>query len=181
MPQRVDKLIVLNSPHPIPFARDLVASAEQQKASAYMNWLRRPGSENALAKRDYAVLDSFFTLMRRDDAPWYTAERAQRYREVWARGLTGGVNYYRASPLFPPTPDEPGPAALQLDATRFRVRVPTFVIWGGADVALLSRLLEGLDELVDDLTIQRLPHATHWLAHEEPQEVARLIMHFVAR
>jgi pimeloyl-ACP methyl ester carboxylesterase len=42
-------------------------------------------------------------------------------------------------------------------------------------------LLEGLDELIDDLTIQRLPRATHWLAHEEPDAVAALIRRFLKR
>ncbi len=180
-PKRIERLIVLNSPHPIPFARDLVARPEQQRASAYMNWLRAPGSEIGLAKHNYAALDGFFSQMRRDDAPWYTPERAQRYREVWARGLLGGVNYYRASPLFPPTSESPGPAALKLNPEQFRVRVRTLVIWGEADKALPTNLLDGLDALVDDLTVQRLPRATHWLNHEEPAELARLIQQFVLR
>ena len=179
-PRRIERLIVLNSPHPIPFARDLVASAAQQQASAYMNWLRAPGSEEALAKRDFAALDSFFLGMPRADAPWYTAERAARYREVWRRGLTGGVNYYRASPLYPPTAAEPGPAALQLRPADFRVRVPTLVIWGEGDFALPLRLLDGLDELVDDLAVRRMPRATHWLAHEEPDAIARSIRDFIS-
>jgi pimeloyl-ACP methyl ester carboxylesterase len=181
MPQRIERLIVLNSPHPIPFARDLIARPEQQSASAYMNWLRAPGSEAALEKGDYAALEGFFLAMRRPDAPWYTAERGKRYREVWARGLRGGVNYYRASPLYPPAPGSPGPAALNLDPADFKVRVPTAVLWGEADTALPVTLLEGLPELVDDLTVFRLPRATHWLAHEEPDEIARLIRGFIAR
>jgi pimeloyl-ACP methyl ester carboxylesterase len=178
-PERIERLVVLNSPHPIPFARDLVASPAQQEASAYMNWLRRPGSESDLAQDDYRRLDDFFLQMRRADAPWYTPARAARYHAAWARGLTGGVNYYRASPLFPPTAEEPGPAALHLKPEDFRVRVPTQVLWGEADIALPVTLLDGLDELVDHLTVCRLPRATHWLAHEEPAEVARLIRAFI--
>ena len=180
-PERVSKLVILNSPHPIPFARDLVSNPAQQRASAYMNWLRRPGSEEALAKDGYGRLDDFFLQMHRPDAPWYTDERAARYHEVWNRGLAGGINYYRASPLYPPTANDPGPAALRLKPDDFRVRVPTLVIWGEADIALPASLLQGLDELVDDLTVCRLPKATHWLAHEEPAEVARLIGAFIAR
>lgn len=180
-PARIARLIVLNSPHPIPFARDLVARPEQQHASAYMNWLRAPGSEAALAKDNFKALEGFFLGMQRLDAPWYTAQRARRYREVWARGLSGGVNYYRASPLHPPTPDAPGPAALRLDPADFRVRVPALVIWGDADIALPVTLLDGLSELVDDLTVFRLPLATHWLAHEEPEQVARLVRDFCGR
>ncbi len=59
--------------------------------------------------------------------------------------------------------------------------MPTLVIWGEADTALPVALLQGLDELVDDLTVCRLPDATHWLAHEEPGEVVRLIRAFIAR
>ena len=180
-PERVEKLIVLNSPHPIPFARELVTSPEQQQASAYMNMLRAPGSEGVLAEDGFARLDDFFVAMARADAPWYTEERRARYHDVWSRGLTGGVNYYRASPLYPPTPTDPGPAKLDLKPEDFRVRVPTLVIWGEADIALPVTLLDGLSELVDDLTVCRLPRATHWLAHEEPAEVARLIRDFIRR
>jgi epoxide hydrolase 4 len=180
-PSSVERLIVLNSPHPIPFARELVRNPAQQEASAYMNWLRKPGSESALARNDYALVEGLLLSMPRADAPWYTPERARRYREVWSRGLKGGVNYYRASPLYPPTADDPGPAALTLRAEDFRVHVPTQVVWGEADVALPVDLLEGLDELIADLTIQRLPRATHWLAHEEPEPVAALIRRFLER
>jgi epoxide hydrolase 4 len=177
-PQRIERLVSLNSPHPIPFLRDLVSDPVQQAASAYMNWLRAPGAEQGLAKHDYQVLEGFFLGMQRPGHAWYTPARAARYREVWGRGLTGGINYYRASPLHPPTASEPGPATLRLDPAQFRVRVPTLVLWGGADTALPPRLLEGLSELVDDLTIERLPDATHWLAHEEPERIAAAIHAF---
>jgi len=180
-PERIDRLIMLNSPHPIPFQRALVADPVQQQASAYMNWLRAPGAEAVLAREGYARLDDFFLGMRRPDAPWYTEERRLRYHAVWDRGLTGGLNYYRASPLYPPTADDPGPAALALDPAAFRVKVPTLVLWGEADTALPVTLLDGLDELVDDLTVSRLPRATHWLAHEEPDTVAEAIRAFIAR
>ena len=69
----------------------------------------------------------------------------------------------------------------ELKPADFRVKVPTLVIWGEADIALPVTLLDGLDELVDDLTVYRLPRATHWVAHEEPDEVARLIREFIVR
>jgi pimeloyl-ACP methyl ester carboxylesterase len=180
-PLSIAQLIVLNSPHPIPFARELVHNPHQQQASAYMNWLRKSGSEGALARNDYALIEGLLLSMQRDDAPWYTPERARRYREVWSRGLRGGVNYYRASPLYPPTTEDPGPAALTLKAEDFQVHIPTLIIWGEADVALPVGVLEGLAELIDDLTIQCLPRATHWLAHEEPEQVAAVILSYLRR
>lgn len=179
-PDVVERLIVLNSPHPIPFARELANNPAQQAASAYMNWLRAPGAEQRLAENGFRRLEAFFLGMQRPDAPWLTPEKLARYKEVWARGLSGGLNYYRASPLYPPTDGDPGAHALQLDHADFVVRVPTLVLWGMRDTALLPALLEGLAELVPDLTIERLERATHWLVHEEPRFVAGRVLDFIA-
>jgi pimeloyl-ACP methyl ester carboxylesterase len=168
---------MLNSPHPVAFARALASSAEQRAASDYMNWLRAPAAEALLAEDDFKRLDRFFTSARTNRPHWYTAERAARYRAVWRRGLTGGLNYYRASPLHPPQSGEAG-EVVTLDAASFHVGVPTLVLWGERDQALLPLLLDDLPELVGDLTIERLPEASHWLAHEEPDAVAMAIRSF---
>ncbi len=179
LPSRVRRLVMLNSPHPVPFARELACNPAQQAASSYMNWLRAPDAGALLAENNFARLQGFFDRMQRPDRPWMTTERRQRYRAVWARGIEGGLNYYRASPLYPPTPGDPGAAKLKLDAADFIVRVPTLVLWGMADQALLPALLHGLDELIPQLTVERLPNATHWLIHEEPQLVALRIREFL--
>ncbi|HXF45055.1 MAG TPA: alpha/beta hydrolase [Burkholderiaceae bacterium] len=171
-PQRVEKLAILNSPHPVPFARELAHNPEQQKASTYMNWLRRPEAERKLAENDFARLVGFLADAEGRAPAWLDQARLARYREVWARGLTGGVNYYRATPLVPPTADEPGASAVRLDPAQFTVRVPTLVLWGMKDRALLPCLLDGLVDVVPDLRLQRLPQATHWLAHEVPELIA---------
>ena len=85
------------------------------------------------------------------------------------------LNWYRATPLHPPTADDPGAGRLVLDPAKFRVEVPTRVIWGMDDPALLPVLLDGLEELGDDLRIRRLPGLTHWLVHEAPDQVAASI------
>jgi pimeloyl-ACP methyl ester carboxylesterase len=76
-------------------------------------------------------------------AGWLTPALRERYRETWRQGLTGALNYYRASPLRPPT----GPAdtlhSLLLSDEDFTVRVPTTVLWGEQDQALLPGLLHG--------------------------------------
>lgn len=176
-PARVRRLAILNAPHPVPFARELAHNPAQQQASAYMNWLRAGGSEAALARDDFALLERFLRGAP-DGAAWLDAARLARYRAAWRRGIGGGINYYRASPLYPPAPGDPGAAALQLDAAAFRVDVPTLVLWGMRDTALLPGVLDGLDEVVPDLRIERLDHATHWLAHEEPQFVADRVLAF---
>ncbi|MDT3680559.1 MAG: alpha/beta fold hydrolase [Burkholderiaceae bacterium] len=178
-PERVERLVILNAPHPVPFAEALAHDRQQQAASAYMNWLRRAGSETVLARDNFARLDAMLESM--GGAPWLDAARRAEYHEAWGTpgALAAAVNYYRASPLHPPG-DGDAPAAMPaLDASRFVVRVPTLVIWGERDLALLPSLLDGLDRLVPQLRIVRLAEATHWVVHEAPQRIAAEIAAFV--
>jgi pimeloyl-ACP methyl ester carboxylesterase len=178
-PQLVQKLVILNSPHPFTFARELANNPEQQRASAYMNRLRAADAEEQLAKDDFTRLFASFTAKDGSEAQWLDAARRARYRAVWSHGLTGALNYYRATPLYPPTDDDPGARALTLDPAKFVVRVPTMVLWGMRDRALLPALLDGLEELVPQITVERLPAASHWLAHEAPGEVAARVRAFL--
>jgi pimeloyl-ACP methyl ester carboxylesterase len=174
----VRKLVIINSPHPIPFARDLLSDPVQQIASRYMNALRAPAAEAMCAADDHAALLAFFTGMQRPDAPWLTDERIAEYRVVWARGLTGGLNYYRVSPLSPPTTEAEAARMRALKPQDFVCRVPTLVLWGMADIALPPRLLDGLPDVVPQLRIERVERGTHWLIHEEPQFVANCVRQF---
>lgn len=179
-PEAIEKLVIINSPHPVTFARELRDSSAQQKASQYMLWLRKPGAAEKLLENDCARLAAMLSQSTADPR-WLTAELLARYREAWTRpgALDASLNFYRASPLHPPTPEEPGPAALQLDPAAFTVRVPTLVIWGERDTALLPGLLDGLDALVPQLTLKRIPDGSHWVIHERPEEVNRLIRDFI--
>jgi pimeloyl-ACP methyl ester carboxylesterase len=58
--------------------------------------------------------------------------------------------------------------------------VPTLVIWGERDEALMPTLLDGLADYVPDLTIERIPDGTHWVVHEHPARVNALIRGFLA-
>jgi pimeloyl-ACP methyl ester carboxylesterase len=180
LPQLLHKLIIVNAPHPYLFMQALASDPAQKSASEYMNWLRAERSENALAKDDFALLEGLLSGMGRSPTPWFTPQVRARYHECWARGLTGGVNYYRASPLHPPTGDHPGPLQLQLNPSDFRIKVPTRVIWGERDVALPKTLLDGLDGLIDDLKIERIAEGSHWVIHEQPERVNHLIRGFLA-
>ena len=179
-PALLSRLIIINAPHPWLFWRALAQDPAQQQASAYMNWLREPGSEALLAKDDFRRMERFFCGPGQPPPPWFEGEARQRYRQCWSRGLAGPVNYYRASPLHPPTAQAPGAQALQLQAEDFRVRVPARVIWGESDIALPKSLLDGLENLVDDLDVIRIPEGSHWLVHEQPQRVNALIRSFMA-
>jgi pimeloyl-ACP methyl ester carboxylesterase len=179
-PEYIEKLVIINSPHPVTFARELRDNPAQQEASRYMNWLRRPGAAEKLLENDCARLAAMLSQST-SDPRWLTPELLARYREAWTQpgAMDASLNFYRASPLHPPTPEEPGPAALQLDPAAFTVRVPTLVIWGERDTALLPGLLDGLDALVPQLTLKRIPDGSHWVIHERPGEVNQLIREFI--
>ena len=175
-PELLRRLLIINSPHPATFLRELRHNAAQQAASAYMNFLCRPDAESLLAEDDFRRLWPFL-----QDAAWLTPEVRDQYRQAWAnegRGLTGGLNYYRASPLRPPSA-----AAGQIDPVHqvtlpdqaVTSRVPTTVLWGERDKALLPELLDGLERWVPRLQIERVPDGSHWIVHEQPGRVAELI------
>jgi epoxide hydrolase 4 len=185
LPQLLSKLVIINSPHPQTFLRELTSSPAQQASSAYMNFLIRPDAEQLLAEDDYRRLWDFFTNMGALDGqangghPWLSEAVKQQYRSVWDQGLTGGCNYYRASPLRPPSASDSAAAGVALPAEMFTVAVPTLVIWGMQDIALPPGLIEGLDRWVPQLVLHRIDEATHWIVHEQPERVINLIQNFL--
>jgi pimeloyl-ACP methyl ester carboxylesterase len=186
-PDLLARLMILNSPHPMTFLRELRHNPAQQAASAYMNFLCRSDAAELLAADDYARLWSFFEDMSAGGG-WLTPALRDRYRAHWALGLEGGLNYYRASPLRPAAPAGNAPAgeassldALQIPDAIATVRVPTTVLWGERDHALLTGLLDGLERWVPDLRVVRAPEASHWIVHEQPTIVTEEILRALAR
>ena len=199
-PELIDRLAIINSPHPGTFLRELRTNPKQQAASAYMNFLIHPDAEELLAENDYRRMWEFFTNMgagpaasaqdpaeraaendvsRPIGAGWLTDDVKALYRNTWSRGLTGGCNYYRASPLRPPTAGDPGAASIQLPDSMLTASMPTLVLWAMDDTALPPELVDGLDAWVPQLTLRRIERATHWVVHEQPALVARLLGEFL--
>ena len=180
LPQLTRRLAIVNSPHPGTFLRELRTNPRQQQASAYMNFLIRPDAEQKLAEDDYRRLWPFFTQPH--GAPWLTEAVKDQYRDVWkgGAGLVGGCNYYRASPLRPPRPEDPAAARIELPREMLTVDLPTLVLWAMEDIALPPELIEGLDDYVRDLTLERVPGASHWIVHERPAFVAERLAAFLA-
>jgi pimeloyl-ACP methyl ester carboxylesterase len=182
-PALLEDLVIINSPHPGTFLRELTSSPAQQASSAYMNFLIRPDAEALLAEDDYRRLWAFFTNMGASDGPhaWLSEEVKNQYRAVWGQGLTGALNYYRASPLRPPSAQDPAASAIALPASMLTVGLPTLVIWGMQDIALPPGLLSGLEAYVPLMQLERIEEGTHWLVHEQPERVAQLIQTWLAR
>ncbi len=181
LPQLSNKLAIINSPHPGTFLRELQRNPKQQAASAYMNFLIRPDAEALLAGDDYRRLWDFFLGMGAGESGfgWLTETVKARYRAVWDQGLSGGCNYYRASPLRPPRAEDPAASSIELPREMLTIALPTLVLWGLGDTALPPELIEGLDDYIPQLTLETVPDATHWIVHEQPQRVIASLQRFL--
>lgn len=180
-PSSMDRLVILNAPHPATFHRELAHNPQQQAASAYMHFLARPDAPALLEANDFARLWPFFENMGATQGPhaWLTPARRDAYRQVWQQGLHGPCAYYAASPLRPPQADDAEFAQMTLPPSLCEVTVPTQVIWGMNDHALPPALLDGLASWVPNLRIERVKDATHWILHEQPDRVMALIETFL--
>jgi pimeloyl-ACP methyl ester carboxylesterase len=178
-PEYLEKLVIINCPHPAILARELAENPAQQKASQYMLLFRSPQAEQTLSANNYAGLvdgvlgDGLKTGV-------FTEADKQAYIEAWSQpgALTGGLNYYRAANLGPPAPGTP-PALSTADAVSMVVKIPTLVIWGEKDTALLTGNLDGMDKFVPNLTVERIPDGSHWVIHEKPELVNEYIRGFI--
>lgn len=179
-PEKLKRLVIVNSPHPATFLRGLQHDPRQQAASSYMNFLCRPDAERLLAENDFARLFGFFSH-HNAQLGWLDEATKERYREVWRAGLTGGCNYYRASPLRPPLGPDDAVMKVSFPPEMVTVRVPTTVVWAEDDVALPPSLVDGLEAFVPDLHLLRVPGATHWIVHERPALIAAQIDAALAR
>jgi pimeloyl-ACP methyl ester carboxylesterase len=198
-PEMLDKLVIVNAPHPTIFARLLREDPAQQQASAYMLMFRSPQAEATLAANAYEMLTG---LVLGDGLKAGTVTEADRkmYVAAWSQpgALTGGLNYYRAAAVGPPRPaaietaastSPPPPAAATpsgeasalVNLPPMVVRVPTLVVWGEKDTALLTANLNGLEAMVPTLTVHRIPDGTHWVVREKPAEVNAAIREFVSK
>jgi pimeloyl-ACP methyl ester carboxylesterase len=182
-PQQLRRLVILNSPHPGTFACELRDNPAQQAASQYMHFLARPDAPALLIEDDYRRLWPFFSAMGAgaEGFGWLTEAVKDRYRALWDFGLRGACNLYAVTPLKPPLPGRPPTDVPLLPRERLTVDVPTLVLWALDDTALLPGLLDGLDDYVPDLTVVKVPNATHWIVHEQPARVGAEIEAFQRR
>lgn len=178
-PEYIEKLVSINSPHPVPYARELRTNAAQRKSSDYMALFRLDKAERVISENDFKRLGYFFREWGGKGGTPPDEATLNIYKEAWRQpgAITAALNYYRATPLYPAEQPEKIPV---LDPKDFQVTVPTLVIWGEADTALLPSLLDGLDECVRDLRIERVPQGSHWVIHEFPQRVVALIRSFIS-
>jgi epoxide hydrolase 4 len=178
-PEAVERLAILNVPHPNRMLEALRRPGRQLGKSWYMFFFQLPWlPERAVRARDWRALRHGFEHDARPGA--FTPADIDRYREAWSQpgAATATINYYRASMRRPPgrRPADGGGGGLG------PVTAPTLIIWGEHDRYLSSALAEPSRADVPGLAgVVRLPDASHWVQHDEPDRVSDLLIgHFKA-
>jgi pimeloyl-ACP methyl ester carboxylesterase len=170
-PERLDRLVVINSPHPVAMARALRANWRQIRRSWYIFAFQLPWLPERLLARDRAraIRD---TLRRSAASGTFSDEDLDAYARAFAApgAATAAINYYRAA--FRAGPPLRAP----------RIGAPTLVIWGEDDFALGKELTFGMERLFSgELRIAYLPRTSQWVMEERPAEVNKLLLDFLAR
>jgi pimeloyl-ACP methyl ester carboxylesterase len=166
-PELVQKLAILNTPHPAAYFRELARNPRQWLRSWYVLFFQLPWlPERCIRAGDFKMLER--TWRRFPQA--FTDEDIAAYKATLGKPgrLTGPVNYYRAALRYP-RDGSGGPQT---------IRVPTLLIWGERDPYLATGLSEGLERWVPHLRVERLPDAGHWVQNEVPDRVNRLLIDF---
>ena len=179
-PDRVARLIIINAPHPFIFQKSMFDDMAQREASQYIRAFRNTDLEKHI---DSIGLSAFFdgSFMRHTDFEKVKDEKPI-YLEQWGQpgAMTAMLNWYRASTLLVPAMDETPERPAFLDGPFPPLKVPTLVIWGLGDKALLPVQLEGLEALVPDLTLEKLEGVGHFAPWEAPEKVTGAMREWLA-
>jgi len=169
-PDRVERLVILNVPHPIVMQRHL-RGLKQMRKSWYMFFFQLPWfPERGFLKGD--CLRSLRGIQKTANQGTFSDDDMEHYREAWQQpgAMTGIINWYRAAFRVRPARVE-----------SVRVRPPTLVIWGLKDQFLGSEMAQPSVDYCVDGRLERIDNATHWVQHDEPDRVNRLLLDFIAR
>jgi pimeloyl-ACP methyl ester carboxylesterase len=168
-PDRVERLAILNAPHPVAFRRLLFRLPAQLLRSWYVFFFQLPRLPEANFRR--ANWHALARALRTTSRPGtFTDEDLDQYRRAWSEpgAIRSMIHWYRASLRHgPPTPADP------------KIHVPTLLLWGTGDAFIRRDAAEASLALCDDGRLEWFEGATHWLHHEEPGRVSRLLLDFL--
>ncbi|MCJ7703481.1 MAG: alpha/beta hydrolase [Anaerolineales bacterium] len=170
---RVEKLGILNVPHPVVMVQTLRKSIRQLRKSWYMFFFQIPWLPEWSLGRNNAQGAS--ELLHRSGKPGtFTDEDLVHYRQAWTQpgALTAMVNWYRSA--IRSGLGNNFKSALILP----RISVPTLMLWGKQDGALSCEMAQPSIDLCTDGNLIFFEEATHWVQHDEPEKVADHLLEF---
>ncbi len=178
---RIERLAIVNSPHPWIFQESLIEDADQRAASQYITAFRTPGMEAAIEAMGFeAFFDKSFG--RHADLAAISAEERAHYISDWSRpgALTAMLNWYRASHVVVPPPGLTVPIPDWVLRIAPKMSVPVQIVWGLDDKALLPVQLDGIGEVGDDVEVVPLKGVGHFAPWQAPDRVAAALAPFLA-
>jgi pimeloyl-ACP methyl ester carboxylesterase len=177
---RIERLAIVNSPHPAIFQRSIIEDEAQRAASQYISAYRKPGME---AQVEAMGVDRFFDKSfggHVDLAAIDPADRAQSIAD-WSRpgALTAMFNWYRASQIVVPAMGEEADVPAWVTRGVPRLKIPVRIVWGLGDKALLPVQLGGIGEIGDDVEVVPLAGVGHFAPWQAPEKVADALAPFL--
>jgi pimeloyl-ACP methyl ester carboxylesterase len=166
-PERVERAVIINSVHPMVWMQSLRRSPAQFIRGWYLRFFQLPRlPEAVLQRKNWAALASLLTGTGLKGA--FTEEDISMYRAAWSQpgAITGMLNWYRAI------------LKLKLKGADGRVQVPVELIWGARDPAAGVELAHQSVAHCDQGHLELIEDATHWVQHEQPEQVLQLIKRF---
>lgn len=167
-PQRLNKIAVLNVPHPRVMKRMLRSSWAQLRKSWYIFFFQLPWLPEAFTRANN--WQNGVAALRGSSRPnVFTDADLVFYRAAWSQpgAITGMINWYRALLRSQPK-----------SVASSQVKVPTLLIWGARDLFLGREMAQPSIDLCDQGQLVLLEEATHWVQHEEAAHVNRLLLEF---
>lgn len=178
---RVTRAVIANAPHPAIFQKLLYTHPGQREASQYITGFRNPANDALIRERG---LTGLMLQEVKWDKPGAMPpeERAILLKDWEDRDAAFGmINYYRASQMVVPSMDEPFELPAGFTPPDLpRLTIPTLVIWALDDLALPPENLEGLEDIIDPLTIEPVPNCGHFVPWEAPEKVIAAMEKFLA-
>ncbi len=179
---RVTRAVVANAPHPAIFQKLLYTNQHQRASSQYMRGFRDP--KNDALVREFGLAGILLQEIKWDSADaMEPEERAELLKDWQDRDAAFAMlNWYRASPIDIPPLDAPYEVPTGWTAPALpNLTIPTLVIWGMDDLALPPENLEGLEDIIEDLTLVPVAGSGHFVPWEAPVKVNSAIDDFLAR
>ena len=173
-PERLQKLAILNVPHPDVMTEFVLKNAEQRKKSWYVFFFQIPFFVEWTLRRD-----NFHNMARMlvgsGRKSTFSPQDLIEYKRAWSQpgALTGMLNWYRA--VFRRSLRH----AFGKKVSARRVSVPTLMLWGKRDVALSYKMVAPSIALCDDGKAVLFEKSTHWVQHDEAGAVNKNLIEFL--
>jgi len=168
-PALVQRLVILNAPHPACFIRELKHPVQLLK-SWYMLFFQLPFLPEWLLGMAEGKAIPYLIRNTSSDPSCFSEDVLETYRQNAARpgGLTAMINWYRALLR--------GGAILRFRKMPVpKIEIPTLFIWGESDKFLSTRTIVGIENYVSNLTLRVLPGVSHWVQEEAADTVNKML------